>query len=86
VLELDIDEFGRVANARVTSSTSSRLEQSALEAARKFRYQKELVGNRFVAVNDVSATIHFHYRDLAEAAGCAGFGGIARFGPLGPEP
>lgn len=71
VLELDIDEFGRVANARVTSSTSSRLEESALEAARRFRYQRELVDNRFVAVNDVSAIVFFHYWSLAEAAGCS---------------
>lgn len=71
VLELDIDEFGRVANARVASSTSSRLEQSALEAARRFRYQRELADNRFVAVKDVSAIVFFDYWSLAEAAGCS---------------
>ncbi|MEX2257953.1 MAG: TonB family protein [Woeseia sp.] len=71
VLALHIDEFGRVDNARVTSSTSSRLEESALEAARRFRYQRELSDNRFVAVMDVSATVFFHYWSLAEAAGCS---------------
>ena len=71
VLALDVDEFGNVANAQVTSSTSSQIEASAMEAARKFRYQKELVGNRYVAVKGVSATVHFHYWLLAEAAGCS---------------
>ena len=70
-LELDIDEFGKVANARVTSSTSSRLEESALEAARRFRYKKKLVGNRFVAVRSVTAAVIFDYWTLAEAAGCS---------------
>lgn len=68
---LDVDEFGKVANAQVTSSTSSLLEAPAMEAARKFRYREELVGNRHVAVKGVSATVHFHYWSLAEAAGCS---------------
>lgn len=71
VLALDVDEFGKVANAKVTSSTSSQLEAPAMEAARKFRYREELVGNRYVAVKGVSATVHFHYWSLAEAAGCS---------------
>ena len=71
ILALDLDEYGKVANARVTSSTSSQLEPPALEAARRFRYQEKLLGNRFVAVKDVSATVHFHYWSLAEAAGCS---------------
>ena len=71
MLALDVDEYGKVVNAQVTSSTSSQLEAPALEAAHRFRYQKELVGNRFVAVQGVSATIHFSYWLLAEAAGCS---------------
>ena len=71
VMALDVGELGKVANAEVTSSTSSQLEAPALEAARKFRYQKELVGNRFVAVKDVSAIVYFFYWSLAEAAGCS---------------
>ena len=71
VLALDVDEFGKVANAQVTSSTSSQLEVPALEAARKFRYQKELVGNRYVPVKGVGATVYFSYWLLAEAAGCS---------------
>ena len=70
VLTLDVDEFGKVANAQVASSTSSELEAPALEAARRFRYQRELVGNRFVAVKGVSAIVYFFYWSLAEAAGC----------------
>ena len=71
VLALDVDEHGGVTNAEVTSSTASQLEAPALEAARKFRYQKELAGNRYVAVKGVSATIYFSYWLLAEAAGCS---------------
>ena len=71
VLALDVDEYGKVANAQVTSSTSSLLETPALEAARRFRYQKELVGERFVPVKNVSATVYFSYWSLAEAAGCS---------------
>ncbi len=71
VMTLDVDEFGKVADAQVTSSTSSLLETPALEAGRRFRYQKEPVGDRFVAVKDVSATVHFHFWSLAEAAGCS---------------
>lgn len=68
---LDIDEFGKVANAGVASSTSSRLERSALKAVRKFRYRQELVESRFVPMKDVSATVYFHYWHIAEAAGCS---------------
>ena len=71
LLKLDIDEFGKVTSAGVVSSKSSRLEQSALRAVRKFRYQPELVENRYVPMEDVSATVFFHYWDLAEAAGCS---------------
>ena len=71
ILALDVDEYGEVSNAQVTSSTSSILETPALEAARRFRYQKVLEGNRYVAVKDVSATIHFDYWLVAEAAGCS---------------
>ena len=71
VLALDVDEFGKVTNAQVASSTSSQLEAPALEAARKFRYQAELVGNRYVAVKGVSAIVYFDYWSLAEAAGCS---------------
>lgn len=71
MLALDVDEYGTVANATVTSTTSAQLEPPALAAARKFRYQKELVGNRFVPANDVSATVFFDYWSLAEAAGCS---------------
>ena len=71
LLTLDVDEFGKVANAHVASSTSSRLEAPAIEATRKFRYQKELVGNRYVPVTGVAATVYFSYWLLAEAAGCS---------------
>lgn len=71
-LKLDIDEFGKVGNVRVESSTSTRLEESALEAARKFRYQRKLVDSRFVAVRGVSTVVFFHYWDLANVAGCYG--------------
>ena len=71
MLALDVDEHGRVTNAHVTSSTSSQLEAPALEAARRFRYQKELVDNRYVPVTGVSATIYVSYWLLAEAVGCS---------------
>lgn len=71
VLSLDVDEYGKVANAKVTSSTSAQLESPALEAARKFWFQKELAGNRFVPVKDVSAAVYIHYWSVAEAAGCS---------------
>jgi len=70
-LKLDIDEFGKVANAVVTASSSSRLNELALSAVRKFRYRRELVENRFMPMKDVSATVFFHYWQLAEAAGCS---------------
>lgn len=71
MLSLDLDKSGEVARARITSSTSPRLEGPALEAARKFRYRKKLENNRFVEVKSVTATIHFDYWDLAKAAGCS---------------
>lgn len=70
-LRLDIDEFGKVANARVALSTSSRLEEPALEAVRRFRYQPELRNGRYVTLEDVSAVVYFHYWLLAEATGCS---------------
>ena len=71
VLMLDVNENGGVSNARITSSTSSLLESPAVEAARRFRYQKELVDDQFVPANDVSAIVYFSYWSLAEAAGCS---------------
>ena len=71
MLALYVDEHGRVASAQITSSTSAQLEPPALDAARKFRYQKELVGNRFLPAKDVSATVYFHYWSVAKAAGCS---------------
>ena len=70
VVRVNIDESGKVTDAQVESSTSSRLEDSALEAARRFRYQPELRDGKSAASMDVRATIYFHYWDLAEAAGC----------------
>lgn len=70
MVRVNIDEFGNVTGAHVESSTSSRLEDSALEAARRFRYQPELRDSKFVASMNVRATIYFHYWHLAEAAGC----------------
>lgn len=66
-LTLDFDAFGEVANARVTSSTSSKLEAPALEAARRFRYQNK---GKW-PIKGVSATAPFDYRSLAEAADCS---------------
>jgi protein TonB len=65
VLGLDIDEFGRVENAQVASSTASRLEEPAIAAARRFRYQRALQNSRSVAMKDVSATVF--YWQLAES-------------------
>jgi TonB family protein len=70
IVRVNIDESGNVTSARVESSTSPRLEDSALEAARRFRYQPELRDSKFVASMNVRATIHFQYWHLAEAAGC----------------
>ncbi len=66
-LTLDLDASGKVANAQVTSSTSSKLEAPALEAARKFRYQNK----RKWPIKGVSATVPINYLTLAEAAGCS---------------
>jgi TonB family protein len=70
MVKVNIDESGNVTDARVESSTSSRLEDSALEAARRFRYQPELRDSKFVASMNVRATIYFHYWHLAKVAGC----------------
>lgn len=70
-VRVDIDESGRVTGARIESSTSPRLEESALKAVRRFRYQPVVENNRIVAAVNVPATIHFHYWDLAAAAGCS---------------
>lgn len=70
VLALDLDEFGKVENIRVTSSTSSKLEESAVDAARQFQYQRQSVGNEYVKVKNLNATVHFSYWSIAEAAGC----------------
>ena len=69
-LRVDIDETGNVTDARVDSSTSPRLHESALEAVRRFRYQATLRDSKYVASSNVSATVYFHYWHLAEAAGC----------------
>ncbi len=70
IVRVNVDESGTVTSARVESSTSSRLEDSALEAVRHFRYRPEWRDRKFIASMNVRATIYFHYWHLAEAAGC----------------
>jgi TonB family protein len=69
-VRVNIDESGRVTDAQIESSTSPRLEESALQAARRFRYQPEMENGKVVAAVNVRATLYFHYSDLAAAAGC----------------
>jgi TonB family protein len=69
-VRVNIDESGHVTGARIESSTSPRLEESALQAARSFRYQPAIENDKVVAAVNLRATIYFHYWDLATAAGC----------------
>jgi TonB family protein len=70
-VRLDIDDSGSVTDAIVESSSSSQLEESALEAARRFRYQPDLKDGIRVASTNVLSTVRFTYLDLARAAGCS---------------
>lgn len=70
VLELNVDEQGSVVDAVVTSSSSTKLVQSALEASRKFRFDRDGRANPYTSAERIPIAIRFTYAALAEAAGC----------------
>jgi TonB family protein len=70
-LEVDIDAEGRVKKVTLINSSSNLLDASAIEAARRFRYQPTLDETYLrVAESGVKLTINTNYSVLARFSGC----------------
>ncbi len=71
-LELDIDAEGRVEKVTLVDSTSNLLEESAIEAARRFKYRPKLDENYLpTAESGVRLTVNINYSVLARFSGCS---------------
>ena len=70
-LEVDIDAEGKVEKVVLVDSTSSLLEVSAIDAARRFEYLPKLDENYLrTAESGVKLTIKINYSVLAKSSGC----------------
>lgn len=70
MVDLLLNDEGNVVQASVSESTSSLLEDSAIESAQRFRYQKILSGSGYVEENRVQAIIYFDFDEVQKSGAC----------------
>jgi TonB family protein len=71
-LKVDIDAQGNVENVKLVDSSSSLLESSAIDAARRFKYVPKVDENSVpIAESGVKLTVSTEYSLLARYSGCS---------------
>ena len=70
VVDLLLNDEGNVVQASINESTSKLLEDSAIESARRFKYQKIIGGSGYLEENDVKAIIYFDFDEVQNSGAC----------------